>query len=114
MGVDSWCFCKGVGKSEKMKGAIFTSKSSAIAHVGGALSGTGFLIHRNLLVTTHGNLNSVSSAEASEIRLRDGVAASLFPHRFQNFEFWILIFRVWLIWGFFFLNSRVWLICVYF
>uniref|UniRef100_A0A7N0UH89 Uncharacterized protein n=1 Tax=Kalanchoe fedtschenkoi TaxID=63787 RepID=A0A7N0UH89_KALFE len=85
MGVESWCFCKGVGKSEKMKAAIFSGKGPAMAHVsggGGAVSGTGFLIHRNLLVTTHGNVQSVAAAEGSEIRLRDGVSASLFPHRF--------------------------------
>ncbi|CAM8988808.1 unnamed protein product [Rhodiola kirilowii] len=84
--VESWCFCKGVGKSEKMKAAIFSSKGPAMAHVSsggcGAGEGTGFLIHRNLLVTTHGNVQSVAAAEGSEIRLRDGVSASLFPHRF--------------------------------
>ncbi|KAL0389210.1 UNVERIFIED_CONTAM: hypothetical protein Scaly_0278100 [Sesamum calycinum] len=44
--------------------------------------GTGFLIHRNLLLTTHANLPSVAAAEAAEIRLHNGLSASLFPHRF--------------------------------
>lgn len=91
MGVlgESWCFCKGVGKSEKMQAAIFSSKGPAMASIsgtgsssGGTVSGTGFLIHRNLLLTTHVNLPSVPAAEVSEIRLKGGVAASLFPHRF--------------------------------
>ncbi|KAB1214489.1 hypothetical protein CJ030_MR5G010379 [Morella rubra] len=82
MGVisESWCFCKGVGKSERMKAAIFSSKASAMAGISGA--GTGFLIHRNLLLTTHANIPSVAAAESSEIRLQNGVSASLFPHRF--------------------------------
>lgn len=81
MGVlaESWCFCKGVGKSERMKASIFTSKASAMARIS---DGTGFLIHRNLLLTTHANLPSVSSAESSEIRLQNGVAATLVPHRY--------------------------------
>jgi hypothetical protein len=81
MGVltESWCFCKGVGKSERMKAAIFTNKASAMARIS---TGTGFLIHRNLLLTTHANLPSVSSAETSEIRLQNGVAATLVPHRY--------------------------------
>lgn len=81
MGVlaESWCFCKGVGKSERMKATIFTNKASAMARIS---DGTGFLIHRNLLLTTHANLPSVTSAESSEIRLQNGVAATLVPHRF--------------------------------
>ncbi|KAI3885450.1 hypothetical protein MKX03_036342 [Papaver bracteatum] len=80
MGVESWCFCNGGGKSERMKGSIFTSKGPAMAKVCG---GTGFLIHRNLLLTTHINLPSVSAAEeAEEIRLQHNVAARLVPHRF--------------------------------
>ncbi|KAM2728866.1 hypothetical protein EV1_000314 [Malus domestica] len=54
-----WCFCKGVSKSEKMKAAIFSSKASAMARISCAangISGTGFLIHRSLLLTTHVNL----------------------------------------------------------
>ena len=81
MGVlaESWCFCKGVGKSERMKATIFTNKASAMARIS---DGTGFLIHRNLLLTTHANLPSVTSAESSEIRLQNGVAATLVPHRY--------------------------------
>ncbi|XP_015077492.1 uncharacterized protein LOC107021361 isoform X1 [Solanum pennellii] len=78
--VDSWCFCYGGGKSEKIKATIFTGKGSAMAHI--ASSGTGFLIHRNLLLTTHVILPSVAAAEAAEIRLQNGVVACLFPHRF--------------------------------
>lgn len=82
MGVlrESWCFCNGGGKSERMKAAIFSGKGPSMARIGAA--GTGFLIHRNLLLTTHVNLPSVSAAEAAEIRLHNGVAACLFPHRF--------------------------------
>ncbi|KAG2272660.1 hypothetical protein Bca4012_085726 [Brassica carinata] len=89
MGVilDSWCFCKGVSKTEKMKGSIFTGKAPAMARISvsgpnGVTSGTGFLIHRNLLLTTHLNLPSVSATETAEVRLQNGVAAALFPHRF--------------------------------
>ncbi|KAJ4828846.1 hypothetical protein Tsubulata_010507 [Turnera subulata] len=87
MGVlrESWCFCKGVGKSERMKAAIFSGKAAAIARISGAsngISGTGFLIHRNLLLTAHVNIPSVAAAESSEIRLQNGVAATLVPHRF--------------------------------
>ncbi|KAJ0234109.1 Uncharacterized protein HA466_0276510 [Hirschfeldia incana] len=90
MGVilDSWCFCKGVSKSEKMKGSIFSGKAPAMARIsvsgpnGVVTSGTGFLIHRNLLLTTHLNLPSVSATETAEVRLQNGVAAALFPHRF--------------------------------
>lgn len=89
--VESWCFCNGGGKSEKMKGTIFSSKGPAMALIGA--SGTGFLIHRNLLLTTHVILPSVAAAEAAEIRLQNGVAACLFPHRsvFILIEF-ILVF----------------------
>ncbi|GAB4841427.1 hypothetical protein Ancab_022149 [Ancistrocladus abbreviatus] len=88
---ESWCFCNG-GKSERLKSAIFSTKSSAIARlsspstsgggVGGEVSGTGLLIHRNLLLTTHVNLPSVAAAEAAEIHFQNGVAATLVPHRF--------------------------------
>ncbi|XP_040987214.1 uncharacterized protein LOC121235061 [Juglans microcarpa x Juglans regia] len=82
MGVlsESWCFCKGVGKSERMRAAIFSNKVSAMAGISG--TGTGFLIHRNLLLTTHANIPSVAAAESSEIRLQNSVAAILVPHRF--------------------------------
>ncbi|KAI4354316.1 hypothetical protein L6164_003188 [Bauhinia variegata] len=87
MGVltESWCFCKGMSKIERMKAAIFSGKGQAMARISNAangISGTGFLIHRNLLLTTHANLPSVVAAESSEIRLQNGVAASLVPHRF--------------------------------
>ncbi|WOG85964.1 hypothetical protein DCAR_0105157 [Daucus carota subsp. sativus] len=86
MGVlgETWCFCNGGGKSERMKASIFSGKAPALARIalGGSLFGTGFLIHRNLLLTTHANLPSVSAAESSEIRLQNGVGACLFPHRF--------------------------------
>ncbi|KAF7825823.1 Peptidase S1 [Senna tora] len=83
---ESWCFCKGVSKSERMKAAIFSGKGQAMARIIAAaangISGTGFLIHRNLLLTTHANLPSVAAAESSEIRLQNGVASTLVPHRF--------------------------------
>ncbi|XP_062077971.1 uncharacterized protein LOC133782652 [Humulus lupulus] len=82
---ESWCFCKGVSKSERMKGAIFSGKAPAMARISGAgneISGTGFLIHRNLLLTTHVNIPSVTAAESAEIWLQNGVASNLVPHRF--------------------------------
>ncbi|XP_057964608.1 uncharacterized protein LOC131155460 [Malania oleifera] len=82
---DSWCFCNGGGKSERMKAAIYSGKGPAMARIstsGSTGFGTGFLIHRNLLLTTHAVLPSVATTEAAEIRLQDGVAASLNPHRF--------------------------------
>ncbi|XP_023513789.1 uncharacterized protein LOC111778294 isoform X1 [Cucurbita pepo subsp. pepo] len=96
MGVlgDSLCFCKGVGKSERTKAAIFSGKAPAMVRISaasssssssssnGASSGTAFLIHRSLLLTTHVNLPSVSAAESCEIRLQNGGAATLVPHRF--------------------------------
>ncbi|XP_031285560.1 uncharacterized protein LOC116144242 [Pistacia vera] len=87
MGVltESWCFCKGVSKTERMKAAIFSGKGSAMVRIsaaGNGISGTGFLIHRNLLLTTHVNLPSVAAAETADIRLQNGVAATLVPHRF--------------------------------
>ncbi|PIN17487.1 hypothetical protein CDL12_09851 [Handroanthus impetiginosus] len=77
---ESWCFCNGGGKSERMKAGIFSGKAPAMARINGR--GTGFLIHRHLLLTTHANLPSVVAAEAAEIRLHNGLSASLFPHRF--------------------------------
>lgn len=81
---ESWCFCNGGGKSERTKASIFSGKGPAMARIStdGLLSGTGFLIHRNLLLTTHAIIPSVAAAEAAEIRLQNGVGASLFPHRF--------------------------------
>ncbi|XP_047976012.1 uncharacterized protein LOC125218397 [Salvia hispanica] len=78
---DSWCFCNGGGtKSERIKAAIFSGKAPSMARIHGG--GTAFLIHRNLLLTTHANLPSVAAAEAAEIRLHSALSASLFPHRF--------------------------------
>ncbi|KAK6141795.1 hypothetical protein DH2020_024470 [Rehmannia glutinosa] len=77
---ESWCFCNGGGKSERMKAAIFSGKAPAMARINGG--GTGLLIHRNLLLTTHANLPSVAAVEAAEIRLHNELSASLFPHRF--------------------------------
>lgn len=77
--VDSWCFCNGGGKSERMKASMFSTKGPAMAHI--AASGTGFLIHRNLLLTTHLILPCFAAAEAAEIQLQNGVASSLFPNR---------------------------------
>ncbi|XP_077227929.1 uncharacterized protein LOC143860948 [Tasmannia lanceolata] len=81
MGVSgkNWCFCSGGERSEKMKGTIFCTKSSAMANVG---NGTGFFIHRNLLLTTHVNLPSVAAAEGADIKLQDRIPARLVPHRF--------------------------------
>ncbi|XP_068666726.1 uncharacterized protein [Aristolochia californica] len=76
---ETWCFCSGGSRSEKIKGSIFCSRGTAMARVRG---GTGFLIHRNLLLTTHANLPSVSAAETTDICLQDFSAASLVPHRF--------------------------------
>ncbi|KAG8641966.1 hypothetical protein MANES_12G047141v8 [Manihot esculenta] len=91
MGVlsESWCFCKGVGKTERMKAAIFSDKGPALATIscaGNGTSGTRFLIHQNLLLTAHVNIPSVAAAESSEIRLQNGVAANLVPHRLERFE----------------------------
>ncbi|KAF3795999.1 hypothetical protein EJ110_NYTH02717 [Nymphaea thermarum] len=79
MGMHRLCFCSGVGKSERMKGSIFCSKGPAMANVCG---GTGFFIHRALLLTTHTNLPSVSAAEGVDIQLQCQSSAKLMPHRF--------------------------------
>ncbi|KAJ1427949.1 hypothetical protein SESBI_09338 [Sesbania bispinosa] len=81
---ESWCFCKGLSKSERMKAAIFSGKAQAIATIISAASNrVGFLIHRNLLLTTHANLPSAIAADNSEIRLHNGVPATLVPHRYD-------------------------------
>ena len=93
MGVlgDSLCFCKGVGKSERTKATIFSAKGPAMARISAnGPSGTAFLIHRSLLLTTHVNLPSVSAAEGCEIRLQNGVAATLVPHRWFLLPFSLL------------------------
>lgn len=95
MGVltESLCFCKGVGKTEKMKAAIFSTKAPAMAKISGTangISGAGFLIHRNLLLTTHLNLPSVAAAETSEICLQNDVGATLVPHRLASFLLFLI------------------------
>jgi hypothetical protein len=77
-----WCFCSGGGggRSERVKAAIFSAKSAALAAVCG--HGTGLLIHRNLLLTTHGNLPSSAAAEDADALLGHArIAARLVPHR---------------------------------
>ncbi|XP_073098499.1 uncharacterized protein [Elaeis guineensis] len=83
-----WCFCSRGGRSERVKDSIFATKGPAFAAIstgggGAGCGGTGFLIHRNLLLTTHANLPSVAAAEAAEVRLCHGrLSARLVPHRF--------------------------------
>ena len=77
-----WCFCSGGGggRSERVKAAIFSAKSAALASVCG--HGTGLLIHRNLLLTTHGSLASAAAAEDTDALLGHArVPARLVPHR---------------------------------
>lgn len=86
-----WCFCSGGGgRSERVKGSIYMAKGPAIASICGITGedrsrrcGTGFMIHRGLLLTTHTNIPSVAVAEAGcEVRLGFGrVAARLVPQR---------------------------------
>ncbi|KAM3334786.1 hypothetical protein ACQJBY_029297 [Aegilops geniculata] len=79
-----WCFCSGGGgRSERVKAAIFSAKAAALAAVCGG-HGTGLLIHRNLLLTTHGNLPSAAAAEdaADALLGHARLAARLVPHRF--------------------------------
>lgn len=79
-----WCFCSGGGggRSERVKAAIFSAKSAALAAVCGH-GGTGLLVHRNLLLTTHGNLPSAAAAEDADALLGHArVPARLVPHRF--------------------------------
>ncbi|XP_051227767.1 uncharacterized protein [Lolium perenne] len=79
-----WCFCSGGGggRSERVKAAIFSAKAAALAAVC-AHGGTGLLIHRNLLLTTHGNLPSAAAAEDAHALLGHArVPARLVPHRF--------------------------------
>ena len=87
-----WCFCSGGGddggRSERVKAAIFSARSPALAEVNGlgSESGSGLLIHRNLLLTTHGNLPSAAAAEDAEARLGHGrLVARLEPHRLKLF-----------------------------
>ncbi|KAK9726570.1 hypothetical protein RND81_05G224100 [Saponaria officinalis] len=94
---ESWCFCNGGGKSEKLKASIFCNKSSSMVKLSssssssssstsgafsGEVYGTGIIIHKNLLLTTHSNIASVNAAECTVIQLHNGVSATLLPHRF--------------------------------
>ncbi|KAG6500638.1 hypothetical protein ZIOFF_040486 [Zingiber officinale] len=71
-----------------MKDSIFSSKGLALASIsvvggcGGGCAGTGFLIHRNLLLTTHACLPSTAVAEETEIQLFRGCTVGrLVPQR---------------------------------
>ncbi|KAG6483162.1 uncharacterized protein LOC122013950 [Zingiber officinale] len=83
------CFCSGGGS--RIKDGIFASKGPALAAIsvgggsrgGGSVRGTGFLIHRNLLLTTHANLPNAAAAEVAEVSLCHGrLPARLVPQRF--------------------------------
>ncbi|GJT85481.1 trypsin-like cysteine/serine peptidase domain-containing protein [Tanacetum coccineum] len=73
------CFCNGICKSEKTKCSILSVKGLSMARVS---NGSGFLIHRNLLLTSHAVLPSLAAAQAAEIHLQNGAAALLVPNRF--------------------------------
>ncbi|KAL6900740.1 hypothetical protein ACP4OV_005416 [Aristida adscensionis] len=83
-----WCFCSGGAKLERIKSSLLAAKGAAVAAVsfpsgGGGKGGSGFLIHRGLLLTTHGTIPSVTSAGAAEVRLSRGrILARLVPQRF--------------------------------
>lgn len=73
-----------------MKNGIFASKGPALAAIsvggrgggGGSVGGTGLLIHRNLLLTTHANLPNAAAAEVAEVSLCHGrLPARLVPQR---------------------------------
>ncbi|GKE51706.1 hypothetical protein Tco_1486862 [Tanacetum coccineum] len=72
------CFCNGICKSEKTKCSILSVKGLSMARVS---NGSGFLIHRNLLLTSHAVLPSLAAAQAAEIHLQNGAAALLVPNR---------------------------------
>ncbi|KAH0462651.1 hypothetical protein IEQ34_010226 [Dendrobium chrysotoxum] len=79
-----WCFCGG-GRTERLRGSLLSCKGPAMASISsgaGRGEGTGFLIHPNLLLTTHGTLSSVTAAEDVEIQLNQGrFPARLVPYR---------------------------------
>ncbi|KAL6644482.1 hypothetical protein ACP70R_016090 [Stipagrostis hirtigluma subsp. patula] len=87
-----WCFCSGGGKLERIKSSLLAAKGAAVAAVsfpggggggGGGKAGCGFLIHRGLLLTTHGTIPSAAAAGAAEVRLSHGrILARLVPQRF--------------------------------
>ncbi|RLM60563.1 uncharacterized protein C2845_PM14G18910 [Panicum miliaceum] len=89
-----WCFCSGGDKLERIKSRLLAAKGAAVAAVsfpsgdgrggGGAGSkgGSGFLIDRGLLLTTHGTIPSAAAAGAADVRLSHGrLLARLVPHR---------------------------------
>ncbi|KAG8087857.1 hypothetical protein GUJ93_ZPchr0010g9891 [Zizania palustris] len=84
------CFCSGGAKLERIKSSILAAKGAAVAAVsfpgggeGGGRGGSGFLIHRGLLLTTHGTIPSAAAAGAAEVRLSRGrLQARLVPQRF--------------------------------
>ncbi|PKU84670.1 uncharacterized protein LOC110093119 [Dendrobium catenatum] len=82
---NGWCFCGG-GRTERLMGSLLSCKGPAMASISsgaGRGDGTGFLIHPNLLLTTHGTLASVTAAEDVEIQLNQGrFPARLVPYRF--------------------------------
>ncbi|KAH9298862.1 hypothetical protein KI387_030544, partial [Taxus chinensis] len=63
-----WCFCgyscDGPGGSERIRGGVLSNKGAVVSINS---TGTGILIHRALILTTHGNLPSITAAEDSEI-----------------------------------------------
>ncbi|KAJ4748555.1 Expressed protein 1 [Rhynchospora pubera] len=91
-----FCLCASTGEvkhnsssDDKVKATIFSTKGAAFATLfslpttGSGTVGTGFLIHRNLLLTTHSNLPSTTVAESAIVRIGFGrVSARLVPQRF--------------------------------
>ncbi|XP_062195107.1 uncharacterized protein LOC133898433 [Phragmites australis] len=91
------CFCSGGAKLERIKSTLLAAKGAAVATVSfpgagcggsggggtGGKAGSGFLIHRGLLLTTHGTIPSAAAAGAAEVRLSHGrLLARLVPQRF--------------------------------
>ncbi|KAF3337211.1 hypothetical protein FCM35_KLT17798 [Carex littledalei] len=92
-----FCLCASTGdikhnsssSDDKVKATIFSSKGAAFATLfslsttGSGSVGTGFLIHRNLLLSTHSNLPSATVAESAIVQIGFGrVSARLVPQRF--------------------------------
>lgn len=82
---------------ERIKSSVLAAKGAAVAAVsfprggegegggggGAGKCGGGFLIHRGLLLTTHGTVPSAAAAGAAEVRLSHGrLLARLLPQRF--------------------------------
>jgi hypothetical protein len=94
-----WCFCSGGGaklerNQKRIKSTLLAAKGPAVAAVsfprsgegaaagGGGKRGDGILIHRGLLLTTHGTVPSAAAAGAAEVRLSQGrLLARLVPQR---------------------------------